>query len=213
MRRKATVGACLLFLLSVLVLSAYTFREPILTEAGRLLVVANPVTSADVIVVSVDDRKAGVLDAADLFHQGVAPQVAVFVIPRDEVDIEYIRRGVPYFDMNAWYIKQLKSLGVTHVMLIPQEVSGTEDEGNVLPGWLAKHRFRSVVIVTSSDHSRRVSRILHRALKGQSVTLIVRPSRYSKFNPENWWQTRENLRTGIVELQKLFIDFVLHPIL
>ena len=211
MRRKATVGALLLFLL-VLVFSAYIFRELILTAAGRLLVVSNPVTSADVIVVSIDSRKAGVLDAADLFHHGVAPQVAVFAIPRDEVDIEYIRRGVPYFDMNAWYIKQLKSLGVTHVMLIPQEVSGTEDEGNVLPGWLEQHRFRSVVLVTSSDHSRRVSRILHRALKGQSVTLIVRPSRYSKFNPENWWQTRENLRTGIVELQKLFIDVVLHPI-
>ena len=211
MRRKATVGALLLFLL-VLVFSAYIFRELILTAAGRLLVVSNPVTSADVIVVSVDDRKTGVLDAADLFHHGVAPQVAVFAIPRDEVDYEYIRRGVPYFNTNAWFTRQLKALGVTHVMLIPQEVSGTEDEGNVLPGWLEQHRFRSVVLVTSSDHSRRVSRILHRALKGQSVTLIIRPSRYSKFNPENWWQTRENLRTGIVELQKLFIDVVLHPI-
>lgn len=211
MRRKATVGACLLFLL-VLVFSVYIFRELILTAAGRLLVVSNPVTSADVIVVAIDDRKAGVLDAADLFHHGVALQVAVFAIPRDEVDNEYIRRGVPYFDTNTWYIKQLKALGVTHVMLIPQEVSGTEDEGNVLPGWLEQHRFRSVVLVTSSGHSRRVSRVLLRALKGQSVTLIIRPSRYSKFNPENWWQTRENLSTGIVELQKLFLDVVLHPL-
>jgi hypothetical protein len=211
MRRKATVGACILFLL-VLVFSAYIFREPILTAAGRLLVVANPVTSADIIVVAVDARKAGILDAADLFHHGVAPQVAVFAIPLDEVANEYIRRGVPFFDTNGWYIKQLRALGVTHVMLIPQEVSGTEDEGNVLSGWLEQHRFRVIILVTSSDHSRRVSRVLHRALKGQSVTLIVRPSRYSKFDPENWWQTRENLKTGIIELQKLIIDFVLHPI-
>jgi hypothetical protein len=211
MRRKATVGACLLFLL-VLVFSAYIFREPILTAAGRLLVVANPVTSADVIVVAVDDRKAGILDGADLFHHGVAPQVAVFAIPREKADNEYIRRGVPYFDVNAWYIKQLKALEVTHVMLIPREVSGTEDESNVLPGWLEQHRFRSVVLVTSPDHSRRASRVFHRALKGHSVTLIVRPSRYSRFDPENWWQTRENLKKGIIELQKLVIDFVLHPI-
>jgi hypothetical protein len=90
MRRKATIGACLLFLL-VLVFSAYIFREPILTVAGRLLVVANPVTSADVIVVAVDARKEGVLDAADLFHHSVAPQVAVFTMPLDEADNEYIR--------------------------------------------------------------------------------------------------------------------------
>jgi len=211
MRRKATVGACILFLL-VLVFSAYIFREPILTAAGRLLVVANPVTSADIIVVAVDAYKVGVLDAADLFHHGVAPQVAVFATFPDEVDKEFIKRGVPYFDVGAWSVRQLKALGVTHVLMIPQEVHGTEDEGNVLPGWLEQHRFRIVVLVTSSDHSRRVSRVLHRALKGQSVTLIVRPSRYSKFDPENWWQTRENLKTGIIELQKLIIDFVLHPI-
>lgn len=211
MRRKATVGACLLFLL-VLVFSAFIFREPILTAAGRFLVVANPVTSADVIVVAVDARKVGVLDAADLFHHGVAPRVAVFARYPDNVDNEFIKRGVPYFDISAWSVRQLKALGVTHVMLIPTEVTGTEHEGNVLLGWLKQHRFRSVVVVTSSDHSRRVSRVLHRALKGQPVTLIVRPSRYSKFDPENWWQTRENLKTGIIELQKLFIDFVLHPI-
>lgn len=211
MRRKATVGACILFLL-VLVFSAYIFREPILTATGRLLVVANPVTSADVIVIAVDATKVGVLDAADLFHHGVAPQVAVFATFPDEVENEFIKRGAPYFDVGAWSVRQLKALGVTHVLIIPQEVHGTEDAGNVLSGWLEQHRFRIVVLVTSSDHSRRVSRVLHRALKGQSVTLIVRPSRYSKFDPENWWQTRENLKTGIIELQKLIIDFVLHPI-
>jgi hypothetical protein len=174
--------------------------------------VANPVASADVIVVAIDAREAGVLEAADLFHRGVAPQVAVFAEPPDEVDREFIRRGVPYFDAAAWSIGQLGALGVTHVVRIPQKVAGTEDEGQVLPGWLKQRRFRSVVLVTSSDHSRRVGRVLRRALKGQPVTLIVQPSRYSKFDPERWWQTRGNLKTGIIELQKLVIDVVLHPI-
>jgi hypothetical protein len=211
MRRKTTVSACLLFLL-VLVFSAYIFREPILTAAGRLLVVANPVASSDVIVVAVDARKTGLLDAADLFHHGVAPQVAVFAKPPTILDYEFIKRGATFFDMGVWSVRTLKAFGVTHVMLIPTEVTGTEHQGNVLLDWLEQHRFRSVVLVTSPDHSRRVSRVLHRVLKGQSVTLIVRPSRYSKFDPENWWQTRENLKTGIIELQKLVIDFVLHPI-
>ena len=206
MRRLAAVGACLVLLL------ALAFRAPILAAAGRLLVVANPVASADVIVVAIDAREAGVLEAADLFHRGVAPQVAVFAEPPDEVDREFIRRGVPYFDAAAWSIEQLGALGVTHVVRIPVEVAGTEDEGQVLPGWLKQRRFRSVVLVTSSDHSRRVGRVLRRALNGQPVTLIVHPSRYSKFDPERWWQTRGNLRTGIIELQKLVIDVVLHPI-
>ncbi len=206
MRRPVAAGVCLVLLL------ALAFRAPILAAAGRLLVVANPVASADVIVVSIDAREAGVLEAADLFHRGVAPIVAVFNDPPDEVDREFIRRGVPYHDQAALSIGELDALGVTHVVRIPRAVAGTEEEGQVLPGWLEQRRFRSVVLVTTCDHSRRVGRVLRRALKGQPVTLIVHSSRYSKFDPDHWWQTRGNLRTGIIELQKLFLDIVLHPI-
>jgi hypothetical protein len=206
MRRPAAAGACLVLLLSL------AFRAPILTAAGRLLVVDNPVASADLIVVSIGAREEGVLEAADLFHRGVAPQVAVLAEPLDEVDREFIRRGVPYFDPAAQSIRELDTLGVTHVVRIPQVVAGTREEGQVLPGWIEQRRFRSVVLVTTSDHSRRVGRVLRRALKGQPVTLIVQPSHYSKYDPEHWWQTRDNLMTGIIELGKLFLDVLLHPI-
>lgn len=210
MRRTAAASVCLVLLL-IFVLSAYTFRTPILAAVGHLMVVADPVAPADVIVVTIDAREAGVLEAADLFHQGVAPRVGVFADYMNEADRELVRRGM--FDLNAatLSIEQLGALGVTRVDKIPQRVSGTEEEGKVLPGWLEQHRFRSVVVVTSSEHSRRIRRIFRRALKGQSVTLIIKPSRYSEFDPEHWWQTRNNLRAGIVELQKLFLDVVLHP--
>ena len=113
MRRTAAAGACLVLLLLL------AFRAPILAAAGRLLVVYNPVVSADVIVVSIGAREEGVLEAADLFHRGVAPQVAVFAGPPDEVDREFIRRGVPYFDEAAQSIRELDALGVTHAVRIP----------------------------------------------------------------------------------------------
>jgi hypothetical protein len=202
----AVASACVFLLL------ALAFRAPILAAAGNILVVADPVSSTDVVVVAIDARDAGVLEAADLFHRGVAPVVGVFADPPDEVDRELTRRGVPYFDSADRSIEVLCALGVTRVERIPREVSGTEEEGQVLPGWLEKRRFRSVVLVTTPDHSRRVGRVLRRALKGQSVTLIIHPSRYSGFDPVRWWQTRRNLRTGIIELQKLFLDVVIHPI-
>jgi hypothetical protein len=42
--------------------------------------------------------------------------------------------------------------------------------------------------------------------------VIVRPARYSQFDPDGWWDTRGGLRTGIVEIQKLVLDVVRHPI-
>ena len=210
MRRTTAAGACLVLLL-VFVLSAYTFRAPILAAAGHLLVVADPVASADIIVIAIDAKEAGVLEAADLFHQGVAPRVGVFTDLPTDMDLELIRRGAPFFDEATQFIEQLGALGVTCIERLPPAVSGTKEEGDVLRGWLGQHRFRSIVVVTSSDHSRRVSRVLRRALQGQSFILIVKPSSYSAFDPEHWWQSRENLRTGIIELQKLLLDVVLHP--
>jgi hypothetical protein len=42
--------------------------------------------------------------------------------------------------------------------------------------------------------------------------VIVRSARYSSFDPESWWTTRDGLRTEIVEVQKLLFDIVRHPI-
>jgi hypothetical protein len=41
--------------------------------------------------------------------------------------------------------------------------------------------------------------------------VTVQPARYSDFDPDGWWETRGGARTEIVELQKLLLDVVLHP--
>ena len=48
-------------------------------------------------------------------------------------------------------------------------------------------------------------------MKGRPVTVRVHSSRYARFDPDRWWQTRTGLRTGIVELQKLLLDIARHP--
>jgi hypothetical protein len=41
---------------------------------------------------------------------------------------------------------------------------------------------------------------------------MVRSARYSAFDPDGWWETRGGIRTEIIELQKLLLDVLLHPI-
>src|SRR6185503_16431338 len=164
---------------SVLLLSAVTIatpalRTPILKTAGHALVVNDPVEPADVIIVAIDAGGAGVLEAADLVHSGIAPRVAVFADPPDPVNREFTRRGASYEDDAARLVRQLRSLGVEAVERIPTAVAGTEDEGLVLPDWCVARQCRSVVVVTSADHSRRLRRVLHRAMKGRPTRIIVR---------------------------------------
>jgi uncharacterized SAM-binding protein YcdF (DUF218 family) len=188
-----------------------SIREPVLRTAGWALVVNEPVAPADIIVISPDSGGAGALEAADLVQSGIATRVAVFADPPSGEDHEFIRRGLPYEDGAARQIRQLSWLGVTDVVQIPRTDVGTEGEAQVLPPWCDQHQFRSIVLVAARDHSRRLRRVLDRAMKGHPTRVTVRPARYSNFDPDRWWETRDGVRTEIIELQKLVLDVVLHP--
>jgi uncharacterized SAM-binding protein YcdF (DUF218 family) len=198
-------------LATVALVAVRSLREPLLRAAGWALVVNEPVAPADIIVVSPDSGGAGVLEAADLVQNGIARRVAVFVDPPTAGDHEFIRRGLPYEDGGARQIRQLRSLGVMDVVQIPRTDVGTEGEGQVLPPWCDEHQLRSIVFVAAKDHSRRTRRMLYRVMKGHPTRVTVQPARYSSFDPDRWWETRGGVRTEIVELQKLLLDVVLHP--
>ena len=183
-------------------------REPILRALGWALVVKGSAAPADVIVISPETGIAGVLEAADLVQSGIATQVAVLVDPPSRGDHEFIRRGLLYEDQQ---IRQLAMLGVHNIVRIRTPEAGTEGAGQVLPVWSDQHQFGSIVIVATTDHSRRLRRVLDRSMKGHPTSVAIQPSRYSDFDPDRWWETRGGRRTAIVELQKLLLDIVLHP--
>jgi len=197
-------------LAAVAIVAIHPLREPVLQAAGWALVANEPVMRADVIVLSVDSGPAGALEAADLVQSGISKRVAVFTDPPNEQDREFIRRGVPYDDEAARQMSRLRSLGLTDVLQIAR-VNGTEGEGRALPPWCDEHQFGSIVVVATKDHSRRLRRVLDRAMKFHPTRVTVRPARYSSFDPDRWWETRGGTRTVIIELQKLLLDLVLHP--
>lgn len=199
-------------LLAVIAALVFSARETVLRSAGHLLVVNEVMGPADVIVVSLDSAGAGALEAADLVHRGIAKRVAVYGDPPNAEDREFIRRGLPYEDASARQVRQLAMLGVTDVVQIPGESLGTESDGLSLGPWCDQNRFRSIVFVAARDHSRRVRRVLDRLMKDHPTRVSVRAARHSSFDPDRWWETREGTRTAIIELQKLLLDVVLHPL-
>ena len=188
------------------------FRVSILRGAGWALVVDDPLVASDVIVVPHWTGEAGALEAADLVRAGLAPRVAVLVGPRARAETEIERRQILTPETSIWLTRLTRSLGVQTVEEIPNPINGTGAEGELLPDWSVLRGFHSIIVVSTSDHSRRVRRVLHRSMKGRGVNVIVRAARYSGFEPDRWWHTRDGARTEIVELQKLLFDIVRYPI-
>ena len=161
---------------------------------------------------TIDAGPAGVLEASDLVHRNVATRVALFDEMPDGVDAEFIRRGFKYESRTAVWRRMLLNLGVATIEAIPSPVNGTAAEGERLPGWCATHGIGSVLVVTTADHSRRIRRVLRRAMADSGVQVNVRPARFSSFKPDTWWRSRNGIRIGVVELEKLLLDVLRHPL-
>jgi uncharacterized SAM-binding protein YcdF (DUF218 family) len=208
-RTTSGVGAMMLVIGALTALPGA--RAAMLGAAGRVLVVNDPIEPADIIVVTVDAGAAGLLEAADLVHGGTATRAALFRAMPNAAEREFQRRLPAFEDAEQLAVRQLRSLGVDAIEYIPASVSGTTDEASAFAEWCRRQGFHSVVVVSTSDHSRRVRRVLRRSMKGQSTKVIVRSARFSLFDADRWWQSRAGARTEVVELEKLLLEFVRHP--
>jgi hypothetical protein len=187
-------------------------RTPVLRSAGWALVLDEPLEPADAIVVVVGGDRATLLEAADLVRAGISPRVALLSDPPDDADRELMRRGVTFEDETAAATRLLHRLGVAHVDRISKSAAGTEEIGRILPEWCEAQGYDSVAVISPPDHSRRTRRVLDRSMKGRPAKVRVRVARHSTFDPDRWWHTRDGIRTEIVELQKLLLDLVRHPL-
>jgi len=208
---KCTLALGLMLVVAVAVL-ATPLRTSLLRSMGDFLVATDQLQRADVIVLSVDSDGAGVLEAADLLHERLSDRVALFADPPDLVDREFMRRGVPYHNAAAVSVAQLHELGIDAVEVIPRSVSGTDDESRDFAAWCEERNYHRVIFISTIDHSRRSARILARTTRGHDLKVTVHGSRYSAFRPDAWWQSRRDVRTEIIESEKLVADFVFHPL-
>jgi hypothetical protein len=141
----------------------------------------------------------------------MARRVAVMAAAPNPGAREFLRRGLPYEDAATTSARDLTLLGVPEVERVSASVDGTNTEAQVLREWCVRRQLKSVIVVSTTDHSRRLRRVLRRSMRGVPVQVIVRPAPFSTFDPDSWWLTRTGIRTQIIETEKLLLDFLSHP--
>jgi uncharacterized SAM-binding protein YcdF (DUF218 family) len=169
---------------------------------ARALVVFEPLASADAIVV-LSGSSAYVertRKAAELFHEGRAPLV---LLTNDQTRGGWssAQQRNPFFVERA--TDELIKAGVPaeKIKIVPGIAETTRDEAIVVKDYAVNEGFQSLLVVTSSYHSRRALRTLQQAFAGTGTTIGLEPATAAP--SAFWWLRPEGWRTVGIEFVKL----------
>jgi hypothetical protein len=200
-----------LVIVAVTAAATLIFRDTILRRVGDALIVDEPIQPADAIVVPEWTQAVGALEAADLVALHVSTKVAVFVDDTEDPVLNELRRRGVSLGPSSWTVRLLTDLNVDDVERVPAG-PGSHATAETLRKWCEHHDFRTVIVISLPDHSRRLRRLLDRSMKGQKTRTILRTSRYSQVDPARWWRTQIGVRAYVEEIPKLLLDVALHPL-
>jgi uncharacterized SAM-binding protein YcdF (DUF218 family) len=170
--------------------------------APRALVVNAPLVSADAIVILSGSSayRERTQKAAQLYHEGRAPLV-LLTDDHTRGGWSSAQQRNPFFVERA--MDELINAGVPRdrISVVPGIAASTRDEALLVKDYVVTQNLQSVLVVTSSYHSRRALRTLNQAFAGTGKTVGLEPVPSS---PEAfWWLRAEGWRTIGIEYVKM----------
>jgi uncharacterized SAM-binding protein YcdF (DUF218 family) len=158
--------------------------------AARLLVVSASLPHADVIVILAGSAvfKERTQRAAELYKEGRAARI---ILTNDNQQSGWSsdeQRNIPYQELAARYLRR-QGVPAAAIETLPEPVSGTYEESQLLRRFAEASGIRSILIVTSAYHSRRALWTLKRVFASSPVAIgleIVPPGQQAP-RPATWW--------------------------
>jgi len=207
-RRSRKLGIVATVVCSTLLLAIVMFLG-----AGRWLVVEDPLVKARAIAVLSGGMPLRAMEAAKLYREGYAPEI--WLTHSSEPGGTLGEMGISFAGEDYYNTRILIHEGVPpgaiHVLETP--IVNTADEIKVIGSALAGEKDRTVIIVTTKAHTRRV-RLLWRKLASGDEVAIVRAASGDAFDPRHWWRTTSDALDVVREvlgILNVWAGLPLHP--
>lgn len=157
-------------------------------EVGQWLTVEDPLERAGAIAVLSGSMPVRVLEAAKLYREGYAPEV--WLTHSIEPGETLKKMSIPFAGEDFYNARILMHEGVPEaaIHVLDPPIVNTVDEIRVIGKALDGGKNRSVILVTTKAHTRRV-RLLWRGLASGHGRAIVRAASGDPFDPQHWWRT------------------------
>ncbi len=179
----------------------------IIPHMGTFLVLNHELEEADAIVVLMGGVAFRTLEAADLYHEGYSEKI--LMVQSYQAGEEILADEGIVLPGQAEQSRRVAlelEVAKEDLKIIEGEARSTFDEAQILAAYLEERTdLESLILVTSSFHTRRTYIIFNRVLPGldRDITLYSRASSYDDFQAEQWWQCRESAKMVVLEYLKL----------
>lgn len=185
---KGGIVSKLIFLIFLIFVFAilYFARHPLLRAAGDFWIVDDTPQLSDAIVILTGDNYDAdrASRAAALYKSGMAPRAVAtgkalrsYASSTDLMKRDLVERGVPAASVDEF----------TH------REDDTRDEALALSEFIASHKWKKILLVTSNYHTRRAKYIFERTLpQGSQLRVISAPD--SEYDPDSWWRSRRGMK-------------------
>jgi len=202
-RRWRSIGQ-ILAIAAVCALVLVVQRAAVLTWMGSLLVVEDELIRADFVLPLAGGNWDREIEAAELFRDGHARNVVLTLEPEVATRSYLADRGIHFPTAEENRLRVLDALYVPRdrISVIRQPVTSTLDEARFVGAWAERTGVRTVIVVSSPQHTARAKFIFERYAATPQTRFIVRPTTLGEFEPDSWWTSRAMLREGIFEMQK-----------
>lgn len=180
----------------VLGLLLYGTHPLYLTWIGHFLVVSDPLTKADAIVVLDGDssRDERLLHAIKLWREGYAPQIVLSA---------KLAEWQTYEDYPEWrHAIKLNILPKEALLVAEHDADSTKDEAEALLPFVQNHGYKTVIVVTSNYHTRRAKKVFYKQWTNSGISLSISAAPFFQFHPDDWWRHRADSRTFFFEFSK-----------
>jgi hypothetical protein len=208
--RKLLVAGGVALVVTAAAAAVPPVRRGVLQRVGRHLTASDRPAAADFIATDVESGFAGALKVADL-HREQPRAVVGLLVPRQTALDEALRdRRIVVPEV---MVDVLEQLGIARYAIaqIPAGEGGTTETAAALAGWSRANPTARLMVVVGPSHGRRFRRALLRAWPDGHPTPHVVITQYALFRGDDWWVSRTTLREGLVEIEKLLLDYVAHP--
>ena len=199
-------GRSLFFVNFILVMVPLTYfgYQPLLRSTASIIISDSEPKKADAIVLLGGGEAGRAWGAADLYRDKFGSYVVVTAEPLLPDEAELRKIGIEVATGLDNNVRILRALGVPEEKIIRVEpyVQDTFDELVHVGELAAEKHWKSLVIVTSNYHTRR-TRFTAKYVFRRTFEFTVVASKHGGLNRSGWWQNRRDVRTFLIEFEKL----------